>query len=147
MNDNQKHTIIRFAIIFSLIALGFFAVLGKIVYTQTVERDRLMQIASRQVSRNEVLQPNRGNIYDAEGRLLAGSAPLYYIRMDTRVQALREKNGALFEQYIDSISDGLADCFRDRTAQEYKRHIRQGYNRRDGRLLLYPKRKYYQHAW
>ncbi|MBQ8100163.1 MAG: transpeptidase family protein [Paludibacteraceae bacterium] len=140
MNDNQKHTIIRFAIIFSLIALGFFAVLGKIVYTQTVERDRLMQIASRQVSRNEVLQPNRGNIYDAEGRLLAGSAPLYYIRMDTRVQALREKNGALFEQYIDSISDGLADCFRDRTAQEYKRHIRQGYNRRDGRLLLYPKR-------
>ena len=39
MSDEQRSTVWRFAIIFTIIALGFIAVLGEIIYVQTVERD------------------------------------------------------------------------------------------------------------
>lgn len=143
MNDNQKKTVIRFAAVFILIAAGFIAVLVKIVITQTVERDDLMKIATRQKSKEYVIEPNRGNIYDCHGRLLAGSAPTYNAYMDTRAQALHENNGKLFNAYIDSISFTLSDYFGDRTPQEYKHYIQQGYNTRKGRLRLYPHRLTY----
>ena len=139
----QKKTIFRFAIIFIVITLGFIAVIVKIIYIQTAEREKLLKIASRQVSRDRTIEPNRGNIYDCNGRLLAGSAPLYYIYMDTRVQALHEKKGARFNLYIDSISESLSTFFGDRTKQEYKRYITNGYNNGAYRLKLYPKRLTY----
>ncbi|MBR1808414.1 MAG: transpeptidase family protein [Paludibacteraceae bacterium] len=143
MNDNQKKAVIRFAAVFLLIAAGFVAVLVKIAITQTVERDDLMKIAARQKSKDYAIEPNRGNIYDCTGRLLAGSAPSYRIYMDTRVQALHENKGKLFNTYIDSVSTALSEFFADRTAQEYKRYLQQGYNTGNGRLRLYPKQLTY----
>lgn len=143
MNDKQKQTVIRFAAVFALIAAGFVAVLVKIVITQTVERDDLMKIAERQKSKEYTIEPNRGNIYDCRGRLLAGSAPTYSIYMDTRVQALHENKGKLFNTYVDSLSLALSEYFGDRTQQEYKRLLQQGYNTGSGRLRLYPKRLTY----
>ncbi len=143
MGDRQKNIIIRFAVIFTLIAAGFIAVLTKIVITQTVEREDLMKIASKQKSKDYEIEANRGNIYDCCGRLLAGSAPTYRIYMDTRVESLHKNKGKLFNNYIDSISTALADYFGDRSAAEYKRMIQQGYNTGNGRLRLYPKRLTY----
>ncbi len=143
MNDNQKKTVIRFAVVFALITAGFIAVLVKIIITQTVERDDLMKIAAKQKSKDYVIEPNRGNIYDCKGRLLAGSAPTYNIYMDTRVQALHENKGKLFNTYVDSVATAMSEYFGDRTSAEYKRYIQQGYNTGKGRLRLYPKRLTY----
>lgn len=143
MNDKQKKTVIRFAVIFALITAGFVAVMAKIAITQLVEREDLMKIASKQKSKDYTIEANRGNIYDCQGRLLAGSAPTYRIYMDTRIQALHEKKGKLFNTYIDSVSTALADYFGDRTVAEYKRYIQHGYNTGNGRLKLYPRRLTY----
>ncbi len=131
--------VIRFALIFTLMVIGFIAVWVKIGITQTVERKALLDIAKRQVNDSSIINPNRGNIYDAYGNLLAGSAPLYNVYMDTRVPALSDNNNALFNQYIDSISEGLSQLFGDRTPEEYKQHITQGFQKQKGRLKLYPK--------
>ena len=143
MNDKQKETVIRFAAVFALITIGFVAVLVKIVITQTVERDDLLKIAERQKSKELAIEPNRGNIYDCRGRLLAGSAPTYNIIMDTRVPALHENKGKLFYTYLDSLSTALSDYFGDRTAQEYKRLLQHGYNTGDGRLRVCPNKLTY----
>ena len=95
MSDEQRNTVWRFAMIFIVIALGFIAVLVKIVYIQAVERDEWLKVAEKQVPTNRPIPATRGNILDCNGRLLASSMPQYYIYMDTRVPALHEKNGEL----------------------------------------------------
>lgn len=140
MDETKRNTVIRFAVIFLLMTAGFVAVLVKIVYTQTIERDALLQTAQRLVSQKATVRPNRGNIYDAGGNLLAGSAAIYSLRMDTRVQALHANNGKLFYAKIDSVAEALSAYFNDRTPQQYKHMIVTAYQKGDGWLSLYPHR-------
>ena len=136
MSDEQRNTVWRFAIIFIVIALGFVAVLSKIIYIQTVERDEWLKVAEKQVPTNKPIAATRGNILDCNGHLLASSMPQYYVYMDTRVPALRDKNGALFVRYIDTLALDLATIVGDHSQAEYKVRITNAYRRNEKRLKV-----------
>ena len=136
MSDEQRNTVWRFAIIFSIIALGFIAVLGKIVYVQTVERDEWLKVAEKQVPTLKPISATRGNILDSNGRLLASSMPQYYIYMDTRVPALHEKKGELFYAHIDTLALDLANIIGDKSSAEYKSRIVNAYRKGEKRLRV-----------
>ena len=140
MSDEQRNTVWRFAIIFIVIALGFVAVLGKIVYIQSVERDEWLKVAERQVPSNRPIPATRGNILDRNGSLLATSMPQYYIYMDTRVEALREKNGELFHQNVDTLARDLAHIVGGMTQSEYKARLEQAYKKKSKRLKVCDRR-------
>lgn len=125
METNTKHTIARFAIVLLFILGGFCAVLSKIFITQhsETEKERWKAIADNQVVTNQVIEPNRGTIKDANGNLLATSLPQYIVYMDTRVDALHQGGDTLFYKYIDSIADGLSRIIGDKSAKEYKQKI------------------------
>ena len=126
----------RFAIIFIVISLGFVAVVGKIIYIQTAERDEWLKVAEKQVPTNRPIKATRGNILDCNGRLLASSMPQYYIYMDTRVPALHEKKGALFAAHIDTLALDLATVIGDKSPAEYKSRIVQAYRHGEKRLKV-----------
>ena len=109
--------------IFIVIFIGFVAVLGKIVYIQAVERDEWLKVAEKQVPTNRPIKATRGNILDCNGRLLASSMPQYYVYMDTRVPALHDKGGELFQKHIDSLALDLAAVVGEKSAAEYKTRI------------------------
>ncbi len=136
MSDEQRNTVWRFAIIFIVILLGFFAVLGKIVYVQTVERAEWLKVAEKQVPTHRPIAATRGNILDCHGRLLASSMPQYYVYMDTRVPALHEKKGQLFTEHIDTLALDLATIVGDHSQAEYKARITQAYRRGEKRLRV-----------
>ena len=136
MSDEQRNTVWRFAIIFIVILAGFVAVLGKIIYVQTVERDEWLKVAEKQVPTNRPIQATRGNILDCNGQLLASSMPQYYIYMDTRVPALREKEGALFARHIDTLALDLATVVGDHSQAEYKARICQAYRNHEKRYRV-----------
>ncbi|MBQ3717254.1 MAG: penicillin-binding protein 2 [Paludibacteraceae bacterium] len=136
MSDEQRNTVWRFAIIFIVILLGFGAVLGKIIYIQTVERDEWLKVAEKQVPTNRPIKATRGNILDCNGQLLASSMPQYYVYMDTRVPALHDKKGALFVAHIDSLALDLARIVGDRSQTEYKTRIVNAYRRGEKRLKV-----------
>ncbi len=140
MTDKRKNIVLRFGIVYMLIAVMFVAVIGKIIYIQFVERDKLMELAEKQKFSDIIIRPKRGNVFASDGRLLASSIPTYYIFMDTRVPALRAKNGALFYAKLDSVSTALSEFFGDKTPVEYKAMIKQGYDEKLSELRLYPKR-------
>ena len=129
MSDEQRNTIWRFAIIFAFILLGFGAVIGKIVYIQSVERNEWLKVAEKQVPTHRPIRATRGNILDCNGQLLASSMPQYYMYMDTRVPALHEKNGKLFNAHIDSLSRDLATIVGEHSQAEYRQRITTAYNR------------------
>lgn len=120
MSDNQRYTILRFAVIFLLIAAGFVAVIVKIGIIQTREREQWLTIAKGQIQTNQPITATRGNILDCEGRLLASSMPQYYVSMDTRVEALHQGKDTLFYNNVDTIAHGLARIVGDRSAAEYR---------------------------
>ena len=136
MSDEQRNTVWRFAMIFIVIALGFVAVLGKIIYIQTVERAEWLKVAERQVPTLRPIPATRGNILDCNGRLLASSMPQYYVYMDTRVEALHAKNGQLFLQEIDTLAGDFARIVGDLSQAEYKARITRAYHRGEKRLKV-----------
>ena len=136
MEQRQKHTVLRFIIIFAVMLLGFVAVIGQIIFIQTKERKQWLAIADKQERVKKEIPPMRGNIFDCEGRLLAGSLPRYELVMDTRVPALHRGGDTLFLRNIDEVSAGLSGIFQDRSAEEYKHMITRAYRRGEGRLRL-----------
>ena len=75
-----------------------------------------------------VIEPARGNILDAEGRLLAISCPIYQFYMDCTV--LKDTNTPEQEQAwlakANELSKGLAAEFGDRTPDQYYKLIKDG---------------------
>ena len=136
MSDEQRNTVWRFAIIFIVILLGFIAVLGKIIYIQAVERDAWLKVAEKQVPTNRPIKATRGNILDCHGQLLASSMPQYYMYMDTRVEALHQKNGELFKAQIDTLARDLSVIVGDHSAADYKARITRAYLRGEKRLKV-----------
>ena len=140
MSEEQRNIILRFAIIFILIVVGFAFVVGKIFFIQTVERDEWLKIAEKQEPVLRPIPATRGNILDCNGALLASSMPQYFIYMDTKAEALHVNNGELFKTHIDSLATELSRITGEHTPEEYKRLIVSGYNQGNRRLRLCNKR-------
>jgi len=131
--DSRQNAIYRFALVFLLIVAGFVAVLIYIMRIQWFERDKWMQMVDTQKPNATVITPQRGNILDCEGRLLASSIPGYYVYMDTRVPALHQGGDTLFYRYVDSIAIGLARILPEKSSAEYKRLMVKSFNKRNGK--------------
>ena len=143
MSENVKHTILRFALVFGIIAILFVVVFLRILSLQTVHRAELEAMVSHRDSVYKTIPAVRGNIFDCEGRLLATSVPQFSIHMDTRVEALHLNKGKIFYQYVDSIAEGLSRIVGDQSKEEYRAKIVRAYlgkTRRERDIRLTTKR-------
>ena len=167
MTTTKKHIVIRFAIVYVIIAVAFLGIVGKIVQIQYFEGDQWREV-NRQNTRDSIVVPaSRGNIYSAEGKLMAGSIPYYKLYMDFNIPPYTvhrkdEKGKFVLDakgkritdtihykdeiyKYVDSLSICLSNKFGDRNASQYRNDILNAFNqkrkngRRNGRYLLYPK--------
>lgn len=146
-NDSVK----RFRIIFYvLIAAGIY-ILGMALYKMTAKREYWMQVSERFVKTNIPAEANRGNIYDTNGNLLAGSVPEYIIKMDFLVQdpdsasRIRTQHfrDSVFLDSLDVICDSLAQIFPDRDAAYFRDVLLKGYKSRTHAQRIYPRHATY----
>jgi cell division protein FtsI (penicillin-binding protein 3) len=79
------------------------AIVIKLTNIQWVEGDYYRKLAKERTVRNFIIPANKGNIYSADGSLLATSIPNYEIRFD----AVAPKTES-FEKNIKSLSDSLS---------------------------------------
>lgn len=133
MPDPRQNAIFRFSLVFLLIATGFAAVLGYIIRIQWFERDKWMQMTDTDKPVERVIEPQRGNILDCEGRLLASSIPGYYVYMDTRVPALHQGGDTLFYRYLDSIAIGLNHILPEKSVAEYRNMMVKSFRKSNGK--------------
>lgn len=136
MSEDQRNSIIRFAIIFIFVLLGFVAVVCRIFKLQHIEQDQWLTIAQKQEPVLVPIQANRGNILDCNGSILASSMPQYKVFMDTKTEALRKANGALFYEHLDTLAQTLSAITQEHTTSDYKALLRIGYQSNDRRLSL-----------
>jgi cell division protein FtsI (penicillin-binding protein 3) len=97
-NISYRIYLVAFAIFLMAIAIAI-----KLTNIQWVEGDYYRKLAKERTVKNFVIPANKGNIYSADGSLLATSIPNYEIRFD----ALAPKSEA-FEKNVKSLSDSLS---------------------------------------
>lgn len=82
MPNENKTTILRFAIIFAILVCGFLTVLVRIILIQTRDSSHWELAEEVQDERIVSVPPMRGNIYDCNGQLMASSIPRFRLHMD-----------------------------------------------------------------
>ena len=100
VKDNGALRIYGIAIVFFMIAA---AIAVKLTNIQWIEGDYYRKLAKDRTIKNFVIPANKGNIYSADGSLLATSIPNFNIRFD----ALAPKSTD-FEKEVQSLADSLS---------------------------------------
>ncbi|WP_162127206.1 penicillin-binding protein [Flavobacterium phycosphaerae] len=103
MAIEDKHISYRIYLVAFSIFLMAMAITFKLSKIQWVEGDHYRKLAKERTVKNFVIPANKGNIYSADGSLLATSIPNYNIRFD----AVAPK-GDSFEKNVKPLSDSLS---------------------------------------
>ena len=106
------------------------AVIVKLFTIQFVQGDQYRELAEKRTIKNVVIPANRGNVYAADGSLLATSIPKYDIRLD----ALTPTNYS-FEKYLKPLSDSLSK-FSGKPSSYYQNEIRKARANKNRYFLL-----------
>ena len=94
-----------------------------------------LKVAEEQKRPNRLILPGRGNIYSADGKLMATSVPRYYMYMDFKADVFETKttkwNGRdtflnSKTNGIDSLAIYLSRKLKDRTPAGYKAYLLRG---------------------
>lgn len=120
--DARKDILWRVYTIYGLICLFAICIFGQIIKIKFVEGDKWKAASDSLSIRSTVIEPLRGNIYSADGKLLATSTPLYDLRIDTKAPGFK---GKTYSEKIDSLVRGLALLFPGKSASEYKSIIKE----------------------
>src|SRR5215216_401350 len=103
MAVDDKHISYRIYLVAVFIFVMAIAIVVKLTNIQWVEGDYYRKLAKQRTVRNFVIPANKGNIYSADGSLLATSIPNYNIRFD----AVAPK-GEDFEKNVRPLADSLS---------------------------------------
>jgi len=103
MAVEDKNISYRIYLVAFVIFLMAIAIAVKLTNIQWVEGDYYRKLAKERTVRNFVIPANKGNIYSADGSLLATSIPNYEIRFDAAAP-----KPEVFEKNVKPLSDSLS---------------------------------------
>ena len=106
------------------------AVVFKLCSIQFIQGDAYRELAEKRTVKHFDIEPNRGNVYSADGSLLATSIPKYDIRID----AIQAKD-AVFEEHIGGLADSLS-AYKGKSASYYTNVIRKARKNKNRYFLL-----------
>lgn len=106
------------------------AVVFKLCSIQFIQGDKYRALAEKSTTRDFPIPANRGNVYSADGSLLATSIPKYDIRID----AIQAKE-TTFEKHIDALADSL-HVYKGKPTSYYENIIRKARKNKNRYFLL-----------
>src|SRR5690606_32171532 len=115
--------LLRAYLSFGLIVLIAIAVLVKLFHLQYAEGAEWRRMADSLSTRYMDVEAVRGNIYSADGSLLATSVPEYDLRMDMLAPGIQDDD--IFYSKVDSLAARLSAFFKDRSSAQYSRLLKQ----------------------
>ncbi len=130
MAITEKNILHRLYFVAGCMFVFALAVVFKLVSIQFVQGDEYRALAEKSTTKDFPIPANRGNVYSADGSLLATSIPKYDIRID----AIQAKE-ATFEKYINDLADSL-HVYKGKPASYYKNVIRKARQHKNRYFLL-----------
>ncbi|MFA5782260.1 MAG: penicillin-binding protein [Bacteroidales bacterium] len=112
----KKDILWRVYLVYLSVLIFSFFIIGKVVHIQFVEGDTWKKRSDMQTLDTMKIEAIRGNIYAADGSLLATSVPIFDIYWDSQVPS-----DDLFNDKVDSLAYCLSNFFKDKSKYEYKK--------------------------
>lgn len=131
--ENKKDILSRTYLIYIFLCVFAVAILYKICIIQFKEGDEWKQKAEKFNTKVFEIEAVRGNIFDANGNLLATSLPYYEVAVDINAPSIDKK---LFESKVDSLGFLLAELFKDKTEKQYIKLLRKARKSGDRYVVL-----------
>lgn len=128
----KKVILLRISIAFGLMVLFAFAIVYKVFTIQVYEKKHWKEVMKDQSTRIRTVKANRGNIFAADGSLLATSIPKYDLHFDPRVEYLTRQ---IFEEKLDSLAMYFAKNVGKKSQDEWRRFLKEIYNRRHDEIV------------
>ena len=115
--DSKKQIMLRIWLVFTGFFLFGLAIVVQIVRIQFGEGAYWRSKADSLSTDIRSIEASRGNIFSADGSLLATSIPIYEVRMDTKAETITDD---VFNKNLDSLAFCLSSLFNDKSKAEYK---------------------------
>lgn len=118
METHKKSILTKFYIVAAFMTLLLLAVVFRVVNIQYVQGDKYRQISKDLTQKPFTINANKGNVYAADGNLLATSMSKFTIRMD-----LVPIDGEIFERDVRALSKELSN-FLGKSVSHYEQKLR-----------------------
>ncbi|TCP23667.1 cell division protein FtsI (penicillin-binding protein 3) [Tenacibaculum skagerrakense] len=130
MSTIRKNILNKFYLVAAFMSL-FLVVIGvKVFELQYIKGDKYKKLAQEVNYKNDTVFANKGNVYAADGNLLATSISNYTIRMD-----VMSVNDRVFEDNIAGLTKELSKML-GRTPSYYERKLRDAKKTKNRYLLI-----------
>ncbi len=126
----KKGILNKLYVVAVLMMLFFVVIVFRVFKLQYVEGDKYRQLSLEKTVKNDTIFANRGNVYAADGNLLATSMSKFTIRMD--VVAV---NSEVFEKNIRALSESLSGLL-GKSTNYYQQKLREAKKRKNRYLLI-----------
>ncbi len=126
----KKSILNKLYVIVVLMTLFFVVIIFRVFNLQYVEGEKYRKLSLEETTKNDTIFANRGNVYAADGNLLATSMSKFTIRMD--VVAV---DSEVFEKNIRGLSEALSGLLGKPTSY-YQNKLREAKRRKNRYLLI-----------
>ena len=116
MKEVKKDILWRVYLVYVVVLVFSFFIIGQICHIQFVEGDHWRERSRQQTIDTMMVEAIRGNICAEDGSLLATSIPIFDIYWDSQVIT-----DEIFDKNVDSLSCCLAQIFKDKTRQQFRK--------------------------
>ncbi len=135
----KKSILIRVRLAFLAVVIFAVCVGAKVGHIQFVEGEQWIRMGNEITFDYKKVKATRGNIYSDNGSLLATSLPFYKVAMDPTLAA-----DDVFRSGIDTLARLLSQYYKDKSATDYKRMIRDARETNKQYLVINRKQINYQ---
>jgi cell division protein FtsI (penicillin-binding protein 3) len=118
--SKKQQIVTRIYIGYLFICMVGIAIVARGFYLQTYKGDYYISLADSLTIYPKKIQAERGNIFAADGRLIATTLPVFDIRIDFKTTY---EHKDIFEENVDSFALLLSETFKDRTKEQYVREL------------------------
>lgn len=129
----KKDILSRAYLAYVLMCLFALAIVYRIIVIQFKEGDMWKAKAEAFTTKVEDMEAVRGNIFDANGALLATSLPYYEVAVDINAPSITDK---LFNASRDSLAMSLSNLFGDKSEREYLKILKTARKNKDRYVVL-----------
>lgn len=130
MATTEKNILNRLYFVAGSMFIFVLAVVAKLCMIQFVEGDKYRGLSEQRIVKNIEIPANRGNVYSADGSLLATSIPKYDIRID----AIQPKQN-VFNELIKPLGDSLSK-YTGKSSSYHQNTIKKARQNRNRYFLL-----------
>lgn len=118
--SERTNILVKYNLLYIAMVIFGIVVIGKIIYLQFFYDKSKIEEALKSTRIYTTVEPNRGDIYSYDGKLLATSVAYYEAGFDPNCDAISQE---VFDENIDSLTLCLSQLFTSKTQAQFKNEI------------------------